>query len=293
MSGTRPNLIILGAMKAGTTALHVALSRHPQIQMSEPKELNFFVSTTDVSPFRARELRGAFGWERGADWYGSHFDPGVPVCGESSPNYTSPEHHGAAARMASHIPDAKLIFLTRDPISRSISHYRHNVLEGAERRPIDEALTDVESGYVVRSEYFRCLTPFLERFPREQVRVVAHERLRADPQATLGELYEFLEVDPEFWDPAQDQQVYATTARNRQTPLVRELRQLGVTRRLEELCSPAARRRVKGWLSRPAEGLTVTADISPRTREHLAEHFREDQRQLRAMIDETQSQRIY
>ena len=40
--GVLPNLIIIGAMKCGTTALHRYLGLHPDVAMSEPKELNFF-----------------------------------------------------------------------------------------------------------------------------------------------------------------------------------------------------------------------------------------------------------
>ncbi|MGN6588482.1 MAG: hypothetical protein ACTHKT_13595, partial [Solirubrobacterales bacterium] len=55
-----PNLIIIGGLKCGTTSIHHYLGLHPEIQMSKPKELNFFVE----------ELN----WDLGLDWYASRFD---------------------------------------------------------------------------------------------------------------------------------------------------------------------------------------------------------------------------
>lgn len=64
-----PNLVIIGTRKGGTTSLHAYLSLHPQIHMSAMKELSFFDET----------IR----WNRGMDWYRSHFNSSYPVNGES------------------------------------------------------------------------------------------------------------------------------------------------------------------------------------------------------------------
>ena len=63
--GAVPNLIVIGGLKCGTTSLHHYLSLHPDVAMSRPKELNFFIA----------ELN----WELGRGWYASHFDPGSPI----------------------------------------------------------------------------------------------------------------------------------------------------------------------------------------------------------------------
>src|SRR4029077_9765606 len=91
-----PNLIIIGGLKCGTTSIHHYLGLHPEIQMSKPKELNFFVS----------ELN----WDLGLHWYASRFDSAFQVRGESSPPYTNlPRFQGAAARIREHCPDARLL----------------------------------------------------------------------------------------------------------------------------------------------------------------------------------------
>src|SRR5688500_4466677 len=121
--GAPPNLIVIGGLKCGTTSLHHYLNLHPQIAMSRPKELNFFVE----------ELN----WELGTDWYTSHFDPAADVRGETSPHYTNrPRFEGVAERIAESAPGARLIYMVRDPIKRLLSHYVHNVAGGYEQRSL-------------------------------------------------------------------------------------------------------------------------------------------------------------
>src|SRR5688500_5445420 len=108
-----PNLITIGAQKCGTSGLHYYLGLHPEVSMSTPKELNYFIAERN--------------WGRGPEWYGRHFDPNARCRGESSPNYTAfPQHMGVPERMASVVPDAKLIYIVRDPLARIAAHYVHN-----------------------------------------------------------------------------------------------------------------------------------------------------------------------
>ena len=110
--GTLPNLIIIGAQKCGTTSLHYYLNLHPQILMSREKELNFFITERN--------------WSKGVDWYRSQFVEKAEIYGESSPNYTDYIRFGGVPeRMYSVVPDARLIYILRDPIERIVSHYVH------------------------------------------------------------------------------------------------------------------------------------------------------------------------
>ena len=164
-----PNLIIIGGLKCGTTSIHHYLGLHPEIQMSKPKELNFFVE----------ELN----WDLGLDWYRGRFDDRFPVRGESSPHYTNhPRFTGVAERIHEHIPDAKLIYMVRDPISRILSHWRHAVGAGYETRPMEEALARGDQTYVTRSRYWMQLQPYLEHFDRSQIEVITQEELQSRPR---------------------------------------------------------------------------------------------------------------
>ena len=184
-SGALPNLIVIGGLKCGTTSLHHYLSLHPEISMSRPKELNFFVA----------ELN----WDLGGDWYASHFDRGAPVRGESSPHYTNlPRFAGVAERMRELLEDARIVYMVRDPIDRMLSQYVHNVGGGYESRALDEALGDPEGSYVARSRYAIQVEPYLREFGSDKVTIVSREELRDDRATTMRRMFELVAVDPSF-----------------------------------------------------------------------------------------------
>ncbi|HEX2467167.1 MAG TPA: sulfotransferase [Solirubrobacterales bacterium] len=183
--GALPNLIVIGGLKCGTTSLHHYLNLHPEIAMSRPKELNFFVA----------ELN----WELGPEWYASHFSADAQVRGESSPHYTNrPRFEGVAQRMRNVLGDARIVYMVRDPIDRLLSHYLHNVGGGYERRDLAEAVADPESAYVQRGLYAYQLEPYLEAFGSEWVLVISREELASEREATMRRAFEFAGVDAGF-----------------------------------------------------------------------------------------------
>ena len=198
--------MIIGSQKCGTTALHAYLARHPEISMSRPKELDFFIE----------ELN----WSRGLDWYRSRFDPEAPVRGESSPNYTAhPVYAGVPERMAELIPDAKLIFMVRDPVDRVRAGYYHQYSNRTESRPIREAVLDPASAHIPRSMYHLQLTRFLERYPMERVLLLEQDELRDDRRDALRRVYRFLGVDEEFWHDTFSEPLLESATRGRRTRL--------------------------------------------------------------------------
>lgn len=208
MSGALPTCVVIGAMKCGTSALHRHLDRHPQIAMAAGKELNFFFGP-DVPPHPREEdwwLTGQ--WHRGTGWYADQFDPAAPVRGEASPGYTDPSHPEAPGRMRALLPDARLVYLVRDPVARAVSQWQHHVRDGAERRPVFEAVLDPDSQYLTRSRYAERLAPFREHFPDEQLLVVVQERLLRDPRRELAQVYAHVGADPAFWDDALTERVH-------------------------------------------------------------------------------------
>ena len=200
-----PNLVVIGAMKCGTSALHRYLGMHPEVAMSEPKELNFFFGPardSDQVPVVDEWSSGgpsAGNWHRGREWYVRHFPAEATVRGESSPGYTSPSFPRVAQRMAAMIPDASLVYLVRDPIDRAISQYRHHLADGVETRALEEAVLDPDSQYVSRGRYHERLEPFLRCFDRRQIAIAAREELLIDRRATLRRLFSWLGVDEGFW----------------------------------------------------------------------------------------------
>jgi Sulfotransferase domain len=180
-----PNLIIIGGLKCGTTSIHHYLGLHPEIQMSKPKELNFFVE----------ELN----WDLGLDWYASRFDDRAGVRGESSPHYTNlPRFGGVARRVYEHCPDARLIYMVRDPIKRILSHWVHATGAGYESREMVATLSEPGSSYIQRSMYWMQLQPYLERFDRAQIEIFTQEELQAEREATMRKAFAFAGVDEGF-----------------------------------------------------------------------------------------------
>lgn len=207
VSGALPTFVTIGAQKCGTTALHSYLARHPEISMSRPKELDFFVEGRN--------------WERGVDWYREHFDPARPVRGESSPNYTAhPRLPGVPERMAGLIPDAKLIFMVRDPIKRIRANWIHTYSNRRESRPMREAVLDESRfSYIARSRYHQQLTRYLEHYPMERILILEQDELMQDRQATLGRVFSFLGVREDFWRESFNTPKLETSTRWRRSRL--------------------------------------------------------------------------
>jgi hypothetical protein len=105
--------------------------------------------------------------------------------------------------MARLIPRARLVYAVRDPVERAVSQYEHHRRQGAETRELADALLDPDSQYVSRGRYFERLQPFLDTRPfRTGIAIVAQEELGNMRRTTLGELFDVLEVDGDYWSPA-------------------------------------------------------------------------------------------
>ena len=202
---TRPNFLILGAQKAATTSLHNYLGQHPDVFVSPVKEPHYFaLGDMELPPqMPVQRLMGDMAS------YEALFD-GVQretAIGEASTTYL--DSHRAARRIHERLPDAKLIAVLRDPAERAHSHYVFN-----RKRLLDEAAT-LEQGLALEAErlasgmgprfkylgkgfYHEQLTWYFGLFNREQIRVFLYEDFTNDPFGMIREVFEFLEVDPDF-----------------------------------------------------------------------------------------------
>jgi Sulfotransferase family len=202
-----PDFLVIGAPKAGTTALHAALAQHPALYMSPIKEPKHFLTDgpppTRGGPGDAQTYREHV-WRR-AD-YEALFDaaPAGVLRGESTPLYMyDPD---AMRRIHEAIPDAKLIAIVRDPVERSHSNWTHLWSAGLE--PIGdfvqacaEEQRRIDAGwasfwhYTGLSRYGEQLEHVFSLFPREQVLVIRYRQLVDEPAKTLDEIFAFLGVE--------------------------------------------------------------------------------------------------
>jgi hypothetical protein len=198
-----PDFLILGAQKAGTTALYAYLRWHPQITGPSFKEVSFFDRH----------------YARGERWYRAHLPARRRdrIVGEASPSYLF--HPLAPERVAQLLPDARLIALLRNPVDRAFSHYQHEVALGREPLAFEEAIDregermqgEVEHmlrdpeyfseawwnyTYLARGRYAEQLERWFESFPRERLLVLLTDELGADPAGTHRRVLEFLGVEP-------------------------------------------------------------------------------------------------
>ncbi len=189
-----PTFFIIGAAKAGTTSLHHYLDQHPEIQMSAIKEPNFF-----SGPENGIRYPAAMGRVSSRDEYERLFDPAFPVRGEASVGYTNnPRRQFVPGRIKRLVPDAKFIYIVRDPIARTVSQYQHWVAFEGEHRSLQEALSDLSdpySPYVCSCLYASQLELYLRYFPQASILVVDQADLLADRPSTLREVFAFLAVD--------------------------------------------------------------------------------------------------
>jgi hypothetical protein len=264
--GCLPNLLVLGAVNAGTTSLYHYLRFHPEIHMSTPKELRFFADD--------------WNWGRGVDWYASHFDPSYAVNGEVSPLYTTfPESPELMQRIGRLVPDAKLIYLVRDPIERMISHYVMWLSAHREDRTVEPALLDEGRNlYLATSRYWMQISRYLEYFDPARILIVQSERLRHDRLATLRRIFRFLGVAPDFKTVRFRIKRHSTRRKRRKTRLgrwlagsrlVREFRRVPAHIRwpIEDLLFYPVSRRIP----RPIVGEAVRAELGARLEDDIAQ----------------------
>ena len=208
-----PTFITLGAMKAGTTSLHLHLKKHPDISMSQKKETDFFL--------------GPAVHQNDLEWYASQFDPEKPVRGESSTNYTKAVlYPGVPERIHALLPEVQLIFSARDPIVRIASDWMHNRAKGRETRTFSTAIRQ-DPKYIDTSSYARQLAPFIELFGPDKLLIIDAQALRDETADVVRTVVEFVGARPEV--PLDTSRVYHVSQKKTEPSFVhRQMRRHGL-----------------------------------------------------------------
>jgi len=232
-----PSFIIAGAQKAGTTSLFGYLKNHPQCAASLTKEVHYFDRN----------------FSHDDTWYRMHFpldtdgtnkqgsDRRPRLCFESSPYYMFDPR--VPARVRALLPEAKIVFLLRNPVSRAYSHYQHSVrrsreplsfedaiaaeperLDGEYERlladPCYQSAAHQQFSYLTRGIYVDQLLDWQGHFPREQLLVIQAERLFKQPCEAFAGVLEFLGLEP--WSPAELGILYSGRYKSTMAPETRQ-----------------------------------------------------------------------
>jgi hypothetical protein len=209
----RPDAIIIGAPKAGTSALHAALARHPQIHASAVKEPKYYLCTDAPPPAYGgpgdAHSQQEWVWRRRD--YATLFQAAPPgsVRLESTPFYLS--SRSARQRIADELPAVKLVVVVRDPIDRAYSNWMHLWVDGlepeadfvaawrAEERRIDAGWAPFWH-YRRLGRYGEQLADLFDRVPRERVLVLRYWQLVSQPVETLNRVAAFLGIEADRVD---------------------------------------------------------------------------------------------
>jgi hypothetical protein len=209
----RPDFIMIGAQRCGTTSLFRALLAHPQvIRPTFHKGVNYF----DLNYYHSMR------------WYRGHFPVAGPAARRTAP-YGGPVvfeasgyylyHPFALERIACDMPSVKLVVMLRDPVERAFSAYKHELARGFECESFERALELEDSrlageinrmradphyeslahrhhSYRHRGHYADQLERVFRFFGRDQVHVMDSEAFFAQPVAEYQRLLIFLGLRP-------------------------------------------------------------------------------------------------
>lgn len=260
MRAALPTFFVIGASKTGTTSLHEYLAVHPEIAMTDDKEPMCFEPPHWVD--RMAEYRELFPHR-------------AEVRGESSTAYSAyPWVPEIPDRVRAAVPDARIIYIVRDPIPRTLSHYAQNVWDRFPVRPFDELMDDLEHPMnmpVWASRYATQYERWAERFGAERILVLDHRKLLTDRRGTMRQVFEFLGVDAGFTSPEWDAEHNTAVSHRVPTDLAKRLGRAG-----------AAALRV------PALGRLLTREVpkpqlTPQQRERLVALLRPEAERLRRL----------
>ncbi len=197
-----PDFIIVGAMKSGTTSLHHLLSNHNAVFMP-PREILFF-DIDDIEQNLNFYLQVSPEWifhdyEKHFDkylaWYASFFENAGDnqIIGEDSTTYMASTV--APRRISDLLPAAKLIFMLRDPVARTYSHYWHLVHNGMAIYDFEKTLECMPGTLLQRSLYKQQIELFLRFFRRSSMKFIIFEDFVSQTQNTVDDVCSFLGID--------------------------------------------------------------------------------------------------
>jgi Sulfotransferase family len=204
-----PDFLVIGAARAGTTALYAALRQHPGLFLTPSKETNFFAYEGEKPAVRGPGAEFINNAITDLATYRTQFAaaPAGTLRGEVCPLYLHAPK--APERIRAHVPEARLVAILRNPVEQAFSHFlyaRHNAIEplsdftGALAREDERLAAGWQPlfGYSRFPRYGEQLARYFARFPRERLLVLDYEDWARDNAAALARILGFIGADPAF-----------------------------------------------------------------------------------------------
>lgn len=297
----KPNFIIAGFPKCGTTSLHHYLSEHPQIFMPSQKELHFFTYEI-LSKLKNGPKDGAVKKtqiqdpKKYLDFY-RNVKNEIAV-GDASPSYIN--YPNQFLKIKEYLEDPKFIIVLRDPINRAYSNYLHLKREQRETLTFKEAVNrenkrikDKYSDfwyYKFNSTYYDKILKAKETF--KEVLIITSEELNENHVATMKKVYKFLDVDCNFITKRKSNRFNkgGYYKKNLFTKIIFQPSKF--KNLIKKVIKPTPS--LKILLARVASLFRAkTEEIDEETVLYLTKHFREDVKKLKSLNINTSNWRDY
>jgi hypothetical protein len=304
----QPDFFLVGAAKAGTTALAHYLNEHPQVYLSPIKEPNFF-SKADIHPEYFRDLlkqrlkffdlkkylatrplqqRHAAYITNESD-YLALFREALQdqITGEASASYL-PSPSAAVAILQAN-PQARILIVLRNPIARAFSHYlmdlRVNFTSLSFRKALEADIHathqfwNATSQYITLGLYTEQVKRYMEAFPPEQIKIILHEDLKSNTLKTLYETYAFLGIDTSFVPNLEELHNESFVFRNN---FINALyRRINIVEWVNKNVSPQFKKRLRSFITKKKNLPVLSTD----DKAFLLPYFKDDIRQLESLIN--------
>lgn len=202
----KPNFLVVGAAKCGTTSLYGYLKQHPDVFLPEIKECRYFsnVENKNTNPFTNTKHTEILSDKN--DYYKLFEDKNHKSMGDVSPDYLYYYEESIKKIKKEVGDDVKIIIILRSPIERTYSNYLHILKEGYDKFSISEVIENEEKWiknniwygfYITKpSLYFKAVEAYINNF--KNVKVIIFEEFIKDVNPHLKELCTFLEIDNQY-----------------------------------------------------------------------------------------------
>jgi len=288
---TKPDFLIVGAPKAGTTAFYVYLRRHPEIFMPESAKEPHFFAPEFKHPAFVQDPAGYAALFSGAR-------PGRRL-GEASVFYLYSTE--APRRIRELTPDARIIIMLRNPVDMIYALHSEHFTNGIEKyRCFEDALAAEErraSGiesvpgnvspelflYRKIGAYFPQVSRYLEQFPRNQIHFVFFEDFVGDTVAAYQQTLQFLGVNATF-KPEFERMNENRRVRNRTLQRILLARPAFLQKAVRALSPERLRHGILNLAFRFNAPIARRAPLEVATQQQLRTFFEPDIRKLSALL---------